>query len=213
MKNLVTMLMLCCISSPVWAEEAKLESIQADTSLPTVERGADALMNACHNCHSLKYVKYRDLVAYGMDRKKVDVWRGDQSLDAAITSQMPEESAMQMYGKVPPDLSLMARARDGGVNYVYSYLIGYYINQEGMTSNHVFPETKMPDMLGMSGTTDPKQRSELQAKAHDIISFLAWAADPHQEERHTMGKYVIAYLFFMTVLLFFVKNQIWSRLK
>jgi cytochrome c1 len=213
MNKFIAILTLYCFASAVWATEVKLENIQVDASEPAVERGADTLMNACHNCHSLKYVKYRDLVAFGMDKKKVDVWRGDQPLDAAMSSQLPEDTAMQMYGKVPPDLSLMTKAREGGTNYVYSYLIGYYITQEGMTSNHVFPETKMPDMLGMSGATDPAQRAELQAKARDIVSFLAWAADPHEEERHKLGYYVIAYLFVLTALLFAVKNQIWSRLK
>jgi ubiquinol-cytochrome c reductase cytochrome c1 subunit len=65
----------------------------------------------------------------------------------------------------------------------------------------------------MSGTTDPAQRAELQAKARDIVSFLAWAADPHEGERRKLGQYVIAYLLFLAVLLFVVKNQIWSRLK
>jgi cytochrome c1 len=107
----------------------------------------------------------------------------------------------------------MTKAREGGPNYVYTYLIGYYITPEGMTSNHVFPETKMPDMMGMSGATDPAQRAEIQTKARDIVSFLAWAADPHEEERHKLGYYVIGYLLVLTTLLFFVKNQIWSRLK
>jgi cytochrome c1 len=213
MKTFFVVLMMFSSISPVWATEAKLENIQIDTSVPAIERGADTLMNACHNCHSLKYVKYRDLVAFGMDKKKVDGWRGDQPLDAPMTSQLPDETAMQMYGKVPPDLSLMTKAREGGTNYVYSYLIGYYITPDGLTSNHVFPETKMPDMLGMSGATEPAQRTELQAKARDIVSFLAWAADPHEGERHKLGYYVIAYLLVLTALLFVVKNQIWSRLK
>jgi ubiquinol-cytochrome c reductase cytochrome c1 subunit len=213
MNKFIAILMLCCLSSLVLATEAKLENIQVDTSLSAVERGADALMNTCHNCHSLKYIKYRDLATFGMDKKKVEVWRGDQPLDAPMTSQLPDDTAMQMYGKVPPDLSLMTKARDGGANYVYSYLIGYYVTPEGMTSNHVFPETKMPDMLGVSGTTDPAQRAELQAKARDIVSFMAWAADPHEQERYKLGYYAIAYLLVLTVLLFIVKNQIWSRLK
>jgi ubiquinol-cytochrome c reductase cytochrome c1 subunit len=213
MKKYIAILMLCGFISSAWATEAKLENMQVDTSVPAVERGADALMTTCHNCHSLKYVKYRDLVAFGLDKKKVDAWRGDQSLDAPMSSQLPDDTAMQMYGKVPPDLSLMTKARDGGSNYVYSYLIGYYINQDGMTSNHYFPETKMPDMLGMSGVADPAQRAELQTKAREIVSFMAWAADPHEQDRHKLGQYVIAYLLFLTVLLFIVKNQIWSRLK
>ncbi len=213
MRKFIVILMLYCFNSVVHAEDVRLGNIGVDASLPALERGADLLMNACHNCHSLKYVRYRDLSAFGFDKKKVDGWRGDQPPEAALIGLLADESAVQMFGKVPPDLSLMIKAREGGENYVYSYLIGYYITPEGLLSNHVFPETKMPDVLGVSGVTDPVQRTEIQGKAHDIVSFLAWAADPHQEERHRLGYYVMVYLLVLTALLFAVKNQIWSRLK
>jgi cytochrome c1 len=130
-----------------------------------------------------------------------------------MTSQLTDDTALQMFGKVPPDLSLITKAREGGTNYVYSYLIDYYITQEGLLSNHIYPLTRMPDVLGISGATDPAQRSELQAKAHDIVSFLSWAADPHQEERLALGYYVIGYLVILTLLLYNVKLHVWSKLK
>ncbi len=209
-KPLVVLMMT---TSLAWASEAALENIQVETSVAAVERGADNLMNDCHSCHSLKYIKYRDLVTFGIDKKKIEAWRGDQALDAPLASLMTDDAAMQSFGKVPPDLSLMTRAREGGASYVYAYLLGYYNTPDGVTSNHLFPETKMPDVLGISGTTEPAQRAELQGKAHDIVSFLAWAADPHEEERYRLGYYVIGYLLILTSLLYFVKNQIWSRLK
>jgi ubiquinol-cytochrome c reductase cytochrome c1 subunit len=213
MKKPIVVLMLCCFTSTVWASDAKLENIQVDTSVPAVERGADTLMNYCHSCHSLKYIKYRDLAAFGIDKKKIEDWRGGQPLDAPLAGLMPDDAAMQSFGKIPPDLSLVTKAREGGASYVYSYLLGYYNTPEGITVNHIFPETKMPDVLGISGTTKPAQRDELQGKARDIVSFLAWAADPHEEERHRLGYYVIGYLVILTLLLYIVKNQIWSGLK
>lgn len=212
MKNLIFILMLCSIS-PVWATEAKLENIQVDTSVQAIERGVDDLMNNCHSCHTLKYIRFRDLAKIGIDKKKIDEWRGDQPLDAPLVSLMSDEAAMQSFGLVPPDLSLMTKAREGGASYVYSYLLGYYNTPEGVTRNHIFPETKMPDPLGISSVTDPAQRDELRKTAHDIVSFLSWAADPHEQERHRLGYYVIGYLVILTLLLYFVKNQIWSRLK
>lgn len=213
MKKLIVMLVFYGSALPAWATEAKLENIQVETSVPAVERGAEVLMDACHGCHGVKYIRYRDLATFGMDKKKIDAWRGDQPLDASLTSLMPDDAAMQSFGSIPPDLSLMTRAREGGASYVYSYLTGYYLTPEGMPGNHVFPETKMPDALGIGGTTDPAQRAELQGKARDVVSFLAWAADPHEEERHRLGYYVIGYLVVLTLLLYFVKNQVWSRLK
>ena len=213
MKKFIVLWTLCCCVSPVWAADAMLESIRVDTSLPAIERGVDDLMNNCHSCHTLRYIKYRDLAKLGIDKKKIDEWRGDQPLDAPLASLMSDEAAMQSFGLVPPDLSLMTKAREGGASYVYSYLLGYYNTPEGLTSNRIFPETKMPDPLGISGTTDPAQRDELRKTAHDIVSFLSWAADPHEQERHRLGYYVIGYLVILTLLLYFVKDQVWSRLK
>lgn len=213
MKKLITLVAACCVATSVMASEAKLEKIKVGTDGKTMERGVDAMMMDCHSCHSLKYIKYRDLVALGVSKEKVDEWRGEAPLEAPMLSQMSADDAMQSFGKVPPDLSLMTKARDGGVSYVYSYLIGYFNTPEGMPSNHIFPETKMPDILGMSAATEEAQRSEIKARAHDIVSFLAWAADPHEQEREKLGYYVLAYLFVLTTLLYFVKNQVWSKLK
>jgi ubiquinol-cytochrome c reductase cytochrome c1 subunit len=213
MKKLLVAMMLCCCASPLWAADARLEDIQVDTGLPAIERGMDVLMNNCHNCHSLKYVKYLDLVKLGVDRKKVDALRGDLPMDAPLTGLMSDEAGMQSFGRIPPDLSLMTKAREGGPSYVYSYLLGYYNTPEGETRNHIFPETKMPDPLGISTATEPAKQEEIRKTAHDIVSFLTWAADPHEQERHRLGYYVIGYLVILTLLLYFVKNQIWARLK
>lgn len=213
MKKLITLLAGCCVATSVMASEAKLENIKVGTDVTTIERGVNAVMTDCNSCHGLKYIKYRDLVALGVSKEKVDEWRGDAPPDATLKAQMSAEDSMQSYGKVPPDLSLISKARDGGVNYVYSYLIGYFNTPDGMPSNHIFPETKMPDILGMSSATEESERVQIKERARDIVSFLAWAADPHEQEREKLGYYVLAYLFVLTTLLYFVKNQVWSKLK
>lgn len=213
MKKLIAILMFCCPTLPAWAAEVELEKFQVDTSVPAVERGVDSFVNACHGCHSLKYVHYRELASFGIDKNKIAGWRGDSTMDAAMTSLMSDDAAMQSFGKIPPDLSMMVMAREGGNSYVYSYLMGYYLTTDGNTSNHIYPLTKMPDVLGISSTTDPAKRSEIQEKAHDIVSFLSWAADPHAAERQSLGYYVIGYLIVLTLLLYNVKLEVWSRLK
>ncbi len=205
--------LLCCFSLNAWADETKLEKVTVETSVPALERGAENMMNSCRSCHSMKYIKYRDLLSLGINKQKVDEWRGDQPADAPLLAQMSEDDAMQSFGKAPPDLSLMTKAREGGANYVYSYLLGYYTAADGTPGNHIYPATKMPDPLGIAGATDAAQRSGIQSQARDIVSFLAWAADPHQSERHRLGYYVLGYLFVLTTLLYLVKNLIWSRLK
>jgi cytochrome c1 len=213
MKIFFTLLLLGCFSISAWAHEAALEKVNVETDAKSIERGAETLMTVCHSCHSLKYVHYRDLLSFGMDKQKIEDWRGDQPLDAALLSQMSESDAMAMFGKAPPDLSLMVKARDGGANYLYSYLLGYYLTADGATGNHFYPETKMPDVLSISSSTEEAQRTEIQGQARDIVSFLAWVSDPHAAERIRLGYYVIGYLLVLTTLLFLLKNQIWSRLK
>ncbi len=213
MKTILKMLLLCCISLSAGAHEAALEKVEVATDLKTVERGAEAMMGSCHSCHSMKYIHYRDLLNYGMDKQKVETWRGDQPLDAAVMSQMAEADAITAFGKAPPDLSLMARARDGGSNYLYSYLLGYYITPEGVPGNHIYPATKMPDVLNVSSIPEGGSRTEVQAQARDIVSFLSWVSDPHESERLRLGRYVIGYLILLTILLYFVKKQVWADVK
>lgn len=213
MKTLLQMILLCSISVAAWANEAALEKVAVETDRQSVERGAEALMGTCHSCHSMKYVHYRDLLTYGMDKQKVDTWRGDQPLDAAIMGQMSDADAAATFGITPPDLSLMAKARDGGADYLYSYLLGYYLKADGTAGNHIYPATKMPDVLNASGTSEGAARTELQGQTRDIVSFLAWVSDPHEAERLRLGYYVIGYLLVLTTLLYFLKQQIWSRLK
>lgn len=213
MSTLLKIALLCGLSACAWATENKLEKIEVATDLPSLERGVATLMATCHTCHSLKYIRYRDLLSLGMDKEKVNAWRGEQPLEASIMAQMSENDAAAAYGKAPPDLSLMTKARTGGADYVYSYLLAYYVNKEGVLGNHIYPETKMPDILGISGAGDAAQRDEIQRKARDIVSFLAWASDPHERERHQLGYYVLAYLFVLTTLLYFVKKQVWASLE
>jgi cytochrome c1 len=205
--------LLCSFSALAWGAEGTLEHANADASLPAIERGAGTLMETCHACHSLKYIKYRDLIKLGIAKAKVDEWRGDLSLDTPLMAQMSEADAISAFNKVPPDLSLMAQARDGGPDYLYSYLIGYFNKPDGTLENHIFEGTKMPDILGITTATDPAARTSVLAKARDITSFLTWAADPHSAERITMGKYIIGYLVLLTGLLYLVKRQIWAKIK
>lgn len=201
--------LLCALCVQV-ASGAKLEHVQIDSSLPARARGANTVMTACHACHGLKYVKYRELIELGLDRDKVAEWRGDQPLNAALTGLLSDETAMQTFGKIPPDLSLMVKIPDGGADYVYSYLLGYYLTPQGEVGNHVFPETRMPDVLGVSETKGAAQRAELRNKVADVVAFLDWTADPHAGERQRLGYYVLAFLAVWTGLLYWLKRVIWA---
>lgn len=95
---------------------------------------------------------------------------------------------------------------------MYSYLMGYKANEKGEVVNRIFDVTKMPDILGIAAATDDAQRAAISAQAKDITAFLNWAADPHAEDRKTLGIYVMIYLFIMTILLLLWKKQIWRKI-
>lgn len=204
---------LCWLTYSAWGEtESALNKVEVGTDLPTLERGAETVMTVCSGCHSLKYIHFRELAKLDIAKDKVDTWRGANPMGTAIASQMSADAAAASFGKAPPDLSLIAKAREGEANYIYSYLLGYYNTPEGATGNHYFPTTKMPDVLSVAGVTDPAQLAQLQQKAREVTSFLAWAADPHAQERKSLGYYVIGYLIIFTTMLYFLKGKIWARL-
>lgn len=207
------MLTLIFLTLPLLAigNEIELDRTKIPTDRASVLRGAEHVVNSCVSCHALKYIKYSDMLALGVQQATIDAWRTSNPISARIMAQMPPEAAAAAFGGiVPPDLSLMAIARDGGVHYLYSYLMGYQA-KENEPNNKIYPGTRMPDMLGISTATETKARAEIGTKAQEITAFLSWAADPHAEERKQLGYYVIGYLLILTTLLYFWKVQIWRK--
>ena len=205
--------LLACVALSAHASEAKLEQVELASDLPTLERGAETVATVCSGCHGLKYIKFRDLLNLGINKDKVEAWRNGQPLDNTLQAQMTEDAARAAFnGAAPPDLSLIAAAREGGGNYLYAYLTGYHKNKNGDLTNAVFPGTQMPDILAAADATDEKQRADVEAKAKEVSAFLVWAADPHAAERKRMGYYVLVYVAFMTVLLYLWKRRIWREI-
>jgi len=193
--------------------EAELRTVDLAYNPEAVKRGVEAVTSVCMACHSLKYIKYRDLLKLGYTPGEVDVKRADRDVDSPLLSQMPADSAAQAFGKVPPDLSLMARAREGGGRYIFSMVTGYFLDPAGNVDNRVFHGIKMPDVMGFSGVTDAAQRAQMEGTVRDATIFLEWAADPKAQERRSLGFYVIGYLALLTVLLYLLKRRIWGRLR
>ncbi|HEY5994793.1 MAG TPA: cytochrome c1 [Gallionellaceae bacterium] len=205
--------LLACLALAAHATEAKLESVELPKDLPSLERGAETVVTVCLGCHNLKYIKFRDLMSLGIANDKVEAWRNGLPVDTSLQAQMTEEAARASFnGATPPDLSMVAAAREGGGNYLFAYLTGYHKNEKGDLINRVFPGTQMPDILGAADVAGEKQRAELEAKARETSAFLVWAADPHAEERKRLGYYVLSYVAFMTLLLFLLKKRIWREI-
>lgn len=200
--------LLACIALTAYGAEAKLDESPIPSDFAAIHRGGQQVVTVCGGCHGFKYIKYRDLLNLGFTKDEVDGWRGTKPLDTPLQPQMSAADATASFGVAPPDLSLMAAAREGGGHYIYSYLTGYHM-EDGKLANSIFPVTRMPDILGLSAISDAKQRAEVEGTAKDISAFLVWASDPHAQERKSMGYYVLIYVALMTILLYAWKKQIW----
>ncbi len=179
---------------------------------PEVRAGARVFLEQCRFCHGLRYVRLGELADLGLDEETLRAAAGPEGLQGPVAPMMDAEAARGMFGLVPPDLSLMVKAREGGRDYVRELLLAYEQAPDGSLVNRRFPGIAMPDVLGVAGA-DPQARARAEEQARQVAAFLAWAADPRAEERVRLGYYVEAYLLVLTALLYLVKRRVWSRLE
>lgn len=127
-------------------------------------------------------------------------------------------------GAYPPDLSVIAKARHGGANYLYSLLVGYaepdaahaaeappgkYYNPYFPGGWIAMPPPLVPDrVIYADGTA-----ATVEQMARDVSVFLEWAGDPKAVQRKQMGFPVMVYLLILTGLLFAAYKQIWRKVK
>ena len=125
-------------------------------------------------------------------------------------------------GAYPPDMSVLVKARKGGANYIYSLLLGYddppasislddgvYYNTF-MSGNKIKMANPLSENIVEYSDGTPATEEQM---AKDVVTFLAWTAEPHLEARHKMGFKVILYLLIISVLVFFSMKKIWSRVE
>ena len=210
----------------------------------SLQRGYQVYTEVCAACHSMKYISYRNLMEKGgpefseVQVKAIaasfDVTDGPNAdgemfsrparLSDKFPMPYPNEKAAQAAngGAYPPDMSVLAKARKGGVDYLYSVLLGYEDPPAGVTLDEgVYynkfmygNKIKMPKVLedDLIEYSDGTPVTEEQM-AKDVVTFLMWSAEPHLETRHKMGFRAIIYLIILTVLVYFSMKKIWSRIE
>ena len=174
--------------------------------LAAAQRGFQVYSEVCAACHSLQYLHYRDLAGIGLTAEQikaiaaaVTVPQGtdDQGnpVDGPATpanqfrSPYPNEKAARaaLNGALPPDLSLIVNAREGHADYVYAILTGYadapagMQMQDGLYYNKYFAgdQIAMPQPLQDGRVTYADGTpTTVDQMAHDVVTFLAWAANP-----------------------------------
>ena len=209
-----------------------------------LQRGYQVYTEVCSSCHSMKYLSYRNLAEKGgpefsiAEAKAIaasfEVTDGPNDDGEMFTRPgklsdkfvMPYDNVKAAQaangGAYPPDMSVLVKARGGGVDYIYSLLQGYEDPPIGMSlddgvyynkymyGNKIKMANQLSDGLVEygDGTT-----ASIEQMSKDVTTFLMWAAEPHLESRHQMGFKAIVYLIILTILVYFSMKKIWSRIE
>ena len=205
-----------------------------------LQRGFQVFNEVCAGCHSVRLLSYRNLLEIGFTEKQVkniaaskevtdgpnaegEMFRRPGRLSDRFVKPFPNEQAARAgnNGALPPDLSLMTKARIGGANYLHALLTGYKPAPkgmriaEGMYYNLYYPgqQIAMPPPLVEGGVEFPDQtKATVELMSSDLTTFLAWAAEPELEARKRLGVKVLLFLLILTGLLYGIKRKVWSRL-
>jgi ubiquinol-cytochrome c reductase cytochrome c1 subunit len=233
------------LSSAVAGEGGDYEKPNNDVSnMASLQRGARNFVNYCSGCHSAKYVRFNRLaVDLNLTDEQVQqnlILSGGKLTDS-MTVAMSEADAAKFFGKAPPDLSLIARAR--GTDYVYTFLKSFYLDPSRPTgvNNHVLPSAAMPNVLwelqgqqkavyegessadsksvekkfkGLELVTEGKlSPEEFDGFVRDTVNFLEYIGEPAQLQRRAIGFRVLGFLLVLFLLAYALKQEYWKDVK
>jgi ubiquinol-cytochrome c reductase cytochrome c1 subunit len=215
-----------------------------------LQRGFQVYKEVCASCHSMKLVAFRDLEGIGYDEGQIKTiakeWPVEtpsinpETGEPATRKSLPADRFPSPYANdtaaragnnnaLPPDLSLMTKARHGGAPYIYSLLTGYQKQPAALVKE--FPDSKtgtglhynpyfanlniaMAPPLTADGQVSydaggPKPTVDQMAK--DVSAFLTWTAEPKQDNRKTAGLATLIFLFIFLGLCWGAYQNVWSN--
>ncbi len=216
-----------------------------------IQRGFQVYKEVCSACHSLKFVHFRDLTKIGYSDAEVKAianqWVVEQPSinpdtgEVATRKNVPADPFPSPFANetaaraannnaLPPDLSLMTKAREEGGNYVHALVTGYAEQPAALLKE--FPGSKTPPGLyynpvyanlniampppltadGQVGYADGTKATRDQM-ARDVAAFLTWTAEPNLEARHSAG--IAAFLFILVFcgLAWGAYQNVWRDIK
>jgi len=137
----------------------------------SLQRGAGLYMSYCSGCHALSYQRYSRMGEdLGLDKELVEanLIPNGQKIGETINTGMPEDRGLAFFGKAPPDLSVIARTKEQGGDWIYHYLRSFYVDESRPSgwNNTVFPGASMPNPLWelqgvQHAVTEPRAEGEM----------------------------------------------------
>ena len=216
-----------------------------------LQRGFQVFKEVCSACHSLKYVAFRDLTKIGYSEAEVKAIANQWVIEApsinpetgeaatrknVASDHFPSPFANEVAARaannnaLPPDLSLMAKARHDGSNYIHALLTGYRAQPaalikefpgaktpEGLHYNPYFANLNiaMPPPLTSDGqvTYSDGTKATKDQMARDVSAFLTWTAEPNLNTRHAAGVAVAIFLLIFCFLAWGAYQNVWRDVK
>jgi len=223
-----------------------------------LQRGFQVYKEVCAACHSLKYVSFYQLTDLGYNEPEVKAIANQWAIEvpsvnpetgenstrkALISDRFPSPYANETAARaannnaLPPDLSLISEARDGGAHYVHSLLTGYrnqagYRNEKGEELLKQFPDVRTPEGLHFNPyfanlniampppivadgqvTYADGTKATVDQMSKDVAAFLVWTAEPTLENRHRAGWVTMLFLLTATVFAYLAYRNLWANAK
>ena len=221
-----------------------------------LQRGFKVYKEVCAVCHGLKYVAFRNLADLGYSEAQVkaiaaeykvqdgpndqgDMFERDGRPADYFPAPWPNENAARArYNGVPPDFSVLAKARsyergfpwfifdmfiqfqEHGVDYIHALLVGYKEKPpagvtlpQGSFYNDYFPGHAMampPPLSDKRVDYTDGAPTTVDQYSKDVAAFMMWAAEPHMEARKRIGFQVMIFLIVLAGLLYFTKQKVWA---
>jgi ubiquinol-cytochrome c reductase cytochrome c1 subunit len=207
----------------------------------SLQRGARNFVNYCLGCHSLKYMRYsrlgEDLDISDELLRKGLIPTGAKPTDYML-STFPKAEAELWFGKLPPDLSLIARSK--GTDYTYRFLKGFYVDHSKATgtNNLALDGASMPAVLSdLEGVKEAVfaehaasggahggkaverfeyvshgrlKPEEFDAFVRDTVNFLDYVGEPAQVQRRSIGVWAVLFLLVFTAFAWLLKKEYWK---
>ncbi len=220
-----------------------------------LQRGFQVYKEVCSSCHSMNLLYYRNLAALGYNEDQIKAFAAEVEVqdgpndegEMFIRKGKPFDHFKAPFanakaaqaannGALPPDLSVITKARPHGADYLYALLTSYmekapesyWVDPEGKSippEKRKWPETSFYNAAFAGGAiamVPPLSEGAVEYQdgtkptvpqlAKDVTTFLAWAAEPELEERKSMGRMVIIFLLVFSAFLYALKRKIWSDL-
>ena len=204
----------------------------------SLQRGAKIYVNNCLGCHTLKYQRYVKFIDH-LSLTKEEIEKnlifttnkdGEQTkIGSLILNSVNTDTAIEAFGVVPPDLTLIARSR--GSEWLYTFLTSFYEDDSRPlgVNNTLYPNVGMPHVLSWMEGLKKAQLSdkgqiiyaykgsmtaeEYDSTIVDLVNFLVYVSEPAQLDRYRIGFWVIIFLSLFSFVAYLLKNEYWKDVK